>query len=179
METVIVGVALVGVVILFWAIATANRFARLEMLLKESWANVDVALKRRHDLIPNLVETVKGYAAHEREVLQRVVEARNAALQGGAREESELARAVSGLLIRTEAYPQLRSNVNFLDLQKELVNTEDRIAAARRFYNANVRDFNTMLETFPANLLASGRTAKDFYEVESIEMRSPVQVNLP
>jgi len=161
-----------------WAVATHNAFVRLEKLMRESWANVDVALKRRHDLIPNLVETVKAFAAHEREVFERVIAARERALTGGAAEENDLARATNALLARAEAYPELRSSANFLELQRELVNTEDRIAAARRFFNANVRDYNTMREQFPSSIMAGGRSAAEFYEVESISVREPVEVNL-
>lgn len=176
---VVLAIAVVGVLVLGWIVSTSNRYARLENLVRESWADVDVALKRRHDLIPNLVETVKGFAIHERDVLERVVQARNSAIQGNAQAETELARAVSSLLFRAEAYPDLRSSTNFLQLQHELVNTEDRIAAARRFYNANVRDFNVLLESFPSSLLAGGRTAKEPYEIESISARETPQVSLP
>lgn len=170
-QIIIFIVAGAGVAIIAWLISTGNRFSRLDHLMRESWANVDVALKRRHDLIPNLVETVKGFAAHETEVLDRVVEARSKALRGGADDENQLAQAVTMLFARTEAYPQLRSSESFLELQRELVNTEDRIAAARRFFNANVRDYNLLIESFPASLLAGNRKPKEFYEVESIDVR--------
>jgi LemA protein len=177
-ESILVVAGLLLLVVCFWIVTASNRFARLEALIRESWANVDVALKRRHDLIPNLVETVKAHAAHESEVLERVVAARNQAISGGPQDENELARSVSVLLARTEAYPNLRSSVSFLGLQQELVNTEDRIAAARRFYNANVRDYNTALESFPSNLLAGDRKPKEFYEIDSIDMRFSPQLDL-
>ena len=172
-------VVLVLVIGLFaWSISTHNHFIRLEKVITESWANVDVALKRRHDLIPNLVETVKGYAAHEKEVLDRVIQARSMAIDGGAPEENELARATSLLLARAEAYPDLRSSENFLNLQRELINTEDRIAAAMRIYNSNVRDFNAQIQMFPGAIMAGNRSPGEFYEVESIEVREPIKVNL-
>ena len=171
-------VVLVLVIGLFaWSVSTHNHFVRLEKMITESWANVDVALKRRHDLIPNLVETVKGYAAHEKEVLDRVIQARSLAMEGGAPEENELARATTLLLARAEAYPDLKSSTHFLELQRELVNTEDRIAAARRIYNSNVRDFNAQIAMFPGSIMAGGKTPVDFYEVESIAVREPVKVN--
>jgi LemA protein len=167
-----------GGVPLIWAITTMNQFARLDNLMKESWANIDVALKRRHDLIPNLVETVKGHAAHEREVLDRVVRARERALSGNSGEENELARSVNLLLARAEAYPELTASASFQRLQQELINTEDRIAAARRFFNANVRDYNMLLQSFPSSLLKGGRAPAEFYEVEAIQVREPVPVRL-
>ncbi len=162
-----------------WAISTSNRFTRLRNLIRESWSDVDVALKRRHDLIPNLVATVKAYAAHEQEVLDRVVEARNTAIASGRdmaahlRDENELARQVRLLFARAEAYPELRSSEQYLNLQQELANTEDRIAAARRFYNANVREYNTLLSSVPACFIASmrGLGAEPFFEVEELDVR--------
>ncbi len=179
MNQLLVPVLLFGVVFpLFWAIATSNKFTRLEKLLQESWSNIDIALKRRHDLIPNLVETVKAYAAHEKELLERLVHARERAIQGSANEESELARTVSVVFARAEAYPDLKASQNFIELQLELANTEDRIAAARRFYNANVRDFNILLESFPSSLVSGGRQAKEFFEVEAVEIRAVPKISL-
>lgn len=173
----LIGIGAFLVIILAWAISLSNRFARLDALVKESWADVDVALKRRHDLIPNLVETVKAYAAHEKEVFDRVARAREGAL-ANITNEGELARSVNALLARAEAYPQLKSSHNFLQLQQELVDTEDRIAAARRFYNANVRDFNICLESFPSSLFSGGRTAKQPFEADSIAVRQAPTVRL-
>jgi LemA protein len=168
---------------LIWVISTLNRFARLRHLTKESWANMEVALKRRYDLIPNLVEAVKAFTAHERETLERIVNARNRAMasSGDAKiaEEQGLVRALNVLFAHVENYPQLRSSRHFLELQRELVNTEDRIAAARRFYNANVRDYNTMLESFPASLLAGERAPMLYFEVESLAVSVPPNVALP
>lgn len=166
-----------------WLIATSNRFIALKNHIKESWADIDVQLKRRHDLIPNLVETVKAYATHERAVLERVVEARSQAVSATGRsvtihQEALLVSALNGLFARVEAYPELKSSSQFVTLQEELVDTEDRIAAARRFYNANVREFNTMIECFPASLIGSAMAMKraEFFEVDSVSVRAPVTV---
>lgn len=162
-DTVII-IALVGGVLLIpliWLAATFNRFVRLRQHIRESWADIDVELKRRHDLIPNLVQTVQGYATHERAVLERVIELRNraearhATAASLAQDESALMVALKQVFIVAEAYPALRADQNFLSLQRELANTEDRIAAARRFYNGNVRDLNALCAQFPTNLVAS------------------------
>jgi LemA protein len=147
-------------VLLIWTVATVNRFVRLRQHLRESWADIDVELKRRYDLIPNLVETVKGYALHEERVLTRVVELRNQAVasQGSAssqaRDESELMVGVKQLFALAEGYPELKADRNFLELQRQLALTEDRIAAARRFYNGNARTLNVLRESVPTNLIA-------------------------
>lgn len=177
-------VGLGGLIVLFWVIATSNRFVRLKNLMAESWANIDVALKRRYDLIPNLVETCKAMAAHERSLFERVVQLREHAMattgSAGviAQEQNELVRATNQVLARVEAYPELKSSQAFLELQKELVNTEDRIAAARRFYNANVRDFNTMLQTFPSSLVKGNHQPQELFEVENLAVREPVSVSV-
>lgn len=179
----------VGIVVglpLIWLIVTANRFVRLRNLIRESWSNVDVVLKRRYDLIPNLVETVKGYVRHERELFERVAEARSRAVASTGRvgqqaaDENQLVRCVNQLLARVEAYPELRASQQFLALQRELVNTEDRIAAARRFYNANVREYSTLAGQFPSLLVARlmKLPPEDFFEVEDLAIRQPVQVAL-
>lgn len=160
---------------LIWLIANYNRMARVRQHIKESWSDIDVELKRRYELIPNLVETVKGYATHERETLTQVIELRNraAANHGSAAsqavDENALMLGVKKLFALAEAYPQLRADVNFLALQKELANTEDRIAAARRFFNGNVREMNQLCEMFPTNILANmfGFKAGDFFELNS------------
>lgn len=174
-------ILLFGVLMLFfWAISIANSFVRLSNHVRESWADVDVALKRRHDLIPNLVEVVKAYAKHESEVIQKVVEARDRAVHevgsiaAHAKDESELGSSVRQLLARVEAYPELKASGQFLLLQEELANTEDRIAAARRFYNSNVRDYNTRLETFPSSLFAGGRQPAEFFEVSGDDRAAPI-----
>ena len=183
MEIVIV-IAVFAAILLLWIIGIVNRLTRLRHLVKEAWAQVDVALKRRYDLVPNLVETVKAYAAHERETLDRLVQARNeaAGAHGGATAhiplETAFVGALNGLLMRAEAYPDLRSSENFLSLQRELANTEDRIAAARRFYNANVRDYNTAIEQFPASLFAAGHKPADFFEIDDVAVRQNPSVRL-
>jgi LemA protein len=173
----------VGVIlVLVWVISTMNRFARLRHLIFESWANIDVALKRRYDLIPNLVETVKGYTAHERDTLERIVQARTRAMAARGDEkieqEREFVRSLNILFAHVEDYPELRSSGHFLQLQNELVNTEDRIAAARRFYNANVREYNTLLESFPASLLAGGQAPRMYFEVDDLAVRQAPVVAL-
>ena len=165
-----------GVVVLagLFLLVSYNRFVSQTVLVDESWSQVDVELQRRHDLIPNLVNTVKGYAAHEAGVLERVTAARNAAAAHKAETpgerrpyEEELGGAVRGLFAVAEAYPDLKASANFLQLQKELTNTEDRIAAGRRFYNGNVRALNTRVRTFPSNVVASmfSFSAKEFFEL--------------
>ena len=172
---VVVAVLLVFVLVLvLGALLSYNRFVRQRQLIDNSWSNVDTELKRRYELIPNLVATVKGYAAHERTTLEAVVRARRDAAdaRGGAAEqatqENVLVDALKQLLALREAYPDLKANSQFLDLQQQLTVTEDRIQAARRFYNANVRDYNTRVEAFPSMLIASfARFEKrDYFEVE-------------
>jgi LemA protein len=172
----VVVVVVLGIVLLLVlaGLLSYNRFVRQRQLVDNSWSNVDTELKRRYELIPNLVATVKGYAAHERTTLEAVVNARRDAVdaRGGAAvqatQENVLVGALKQLLALREAYPDLKANTQFLDLQKQLTVTEDRIQAARRFYNANVRDFNTRVESFPSMLIASfGRFDKrDYFEVE-------------
>jgi LemA protein len=164
-----------------------NRFVRQRVLIDESWGQTDVELTRRHELIPNLVSTVQGYAAHEREVLESLTRAREAATAHtgeapAAREKFEeaLGGAVATVLLRAEAYPELKASTNFLQLQDELTNTEDRIAAARRFYNGNVRAYNTRVRTFPSNLIAGmfHFATRDFFELEDPVARRAPQVEL-
>jgi len=160
MRPEIVFLLLIPVVLALWAIATVNRFVRLREHMRESWSDIDVELKRRYDLIPNLVETVKGYASHEREVLERVVELRNraAASQGTAssqgRDESALMGGLKQIFALAEAYPPLKADGQFRELQRQLAITEDRIAAARRFYNGNARTLNVLRESIPTNIIA-------------------------
>ncbi|MFM9994454.1 MAG: LemA family protein [Phycisphaerales bacterium] len=170
---VVVGVPVL--LALIWLIGTYNRFVRVRQHLRESWSDIDVELKRRYDLIPNLVETVKGYAAHERETLETVVRLRNkaAANEGPAgsqaADENALMLGLKRLFVVVEAYPQLKADANFLRLQDELANTEDRVAAARRFYNGNVRELNQLCEMFPTNLVAGmfGIAPATFFELSS------------
>ena len=145
---------------IIWFVVQYNSLVGLRNYISESWSNVDTELKRRYDLIPNLVTTVKGYAAHERDVLERVVVLRNrcAANNGPvgdqARDEGQLVNALKQLFVVVENYPELKADQNFLKLQGELINTENRIQAARRFYNGNVRDYRNKCESFPSNLVA-------------------------
>lgn len=158
---------------ILWIVVQYNSLVSLKNYISESWSNVDTELKRRYDLIPNLVATVKGYAAHEREVLERVTDLRNrcAANNGSpgeqARDEVQFVDALKQLLVIVENYPELKADQHFLKLQGELINTEDRIQAARRFYNGNVRDYRNKCETFPSNLVAGmfGFQAQEFFSV--------------
>jgi len=167
----------VGLVLLVWTVGTHNRFVRLSQHLRDSWAGIDVELKRRHELIPNLVRVVQGYMAHERSVLERVTElrgraaARHATREQAARAEGQLMRAVKDLFVVVEGYPTLKADRHFLSLQEELAITEDRIAAARRFYNGNVRDFIVLRDSFPSTVIASlfGYKQKDpgYFELDA------------
>jgi len=172
-------------VVALWVIATYNRFIRLRTRSEEAWADIDVQLKRRFDLIPNLIETVKGYAAHEQKVLTDVTEARTKAM--GAQTISEhseaenmLTGALKSLFAVSENYPDLKANTNFLELQRELTDTENKIQAARRFYNTNVRDFNIASQTFPSNIIAKSFkfTNKEFFELSEDQQaaKEPVAV---
>jgi LemA protein len=174
-----------GVVVLLAlaVVVSYNRFVRQRNLVLESWRQVDVELRRRHDLVPNLVETVKGYAAHERTVLSNVVAARSAAVSAptlGAKAEAEtqLAGSLQGLLAVAEAYPDLKAAGPFQQLQAQLAETEDRIAAARRFYNGNVRALNTRVEAFPSSVVASlGHFDKaEYFQTDDPAVRAPVGV---
>ena len=182
----LIGVGGALLVVLIWLIATYNRFVRLRQHLKESWSDIDVELKRRYELIPNLVATVKGYAAHEKEVLRGVTELRNRAAsnRGSAAsqavDESALMLGVRKLFAVAEDYPDLKANANFLALQEQLAETEDRIAAARRFFNGNVRDMNALRESFPSNIVAGmfNFEAGTFFELESSAERVVPRVDL-
>ena len=174
------------VVLVGLPIAWYNKLVRLRQLIRESWGNVDVQLRRRYDLIPNLVNTVKGYAQHERDVLERVIETRNRALANTgpvgsqSADERQLVDATKQLFALAENYPQLKASANFLALQRELVDTEDRIAAGRRFYNANVRDYNVTRTTFPTMLVAGfgDFPPQDYFEVEDHTVRAAPAVSL-
>ena len=169
------------VLLAFYAVGMYNGLIKLRNLVQEAWRQIDVELKRRHDLIPNLVETVKGYAAHERGTLEGVMQARSAAMSGGqgpaaaAQSEGMLSQALGRLFAVAEAYPDLKANVNFLALQQELTSTEDRIASGRRYYNANVRELNTRVETVPSNIVAGmfniGR--EEYFEADGVERQLP------
>ncbi|MFA6416393.1 MAG: LemA family protein [Candidatus Paceibacterota bacterium] len=169
----IILVAVVAIVVLY-PVFVYNRLVTMKNRVKEAWADIDVQLKRRYDLIPNLVETVKGYATHESGVFEKVTEARANALsaQGPAEKgkaENVLTDALKSVFAVAEAYPQLRAVESFTSLQTELSDTENKIQAARRFYNGNVRDFNTSIQTFPANMVAGsfGFGAEAFFQLEA------------
>jgi len=159
MNGVLVGGVIAAVLLLIWAVITYNRFVMLRRHTQESWADIDVELKRRYELIPNLVATVKGCAEYERETIEQVVDLRAKAMENSgsavsqALDESALMIGLKRMFAVVEDYPELKANVQYLALQKELANTEDRIAAARRFYNGNVRDLNVLLESFPAGVI--------------------------
>ena len=173
-ETIVI-IAVVGVVPLIWLIVNYNRLASVRQHLRESWSGIDVEMKRRYDLIPNLVRTVQGYAAHEQETLRAVIAARNraAASTGSATsqavDESTLMIEVRRLFALAERYPELKADTHFLALQRELANTEDRIAATRRFFNANVREMNQLVRTFLTNIVAAmfGFKTETFFELSS------------
>jgi len=173
MTTIIIAVLVVLGVLVLWFILTYNRFVALRNRTQEAWSDIDVQLKRRYDLIPNLVSTVKGYAGHEKEVFEKVTLARTRAMAAkGPKEASEAENVLSGtlktLFAVAENYPELKASTNFLELQKELSDTENKIQAARRFYNGNVRDMNIKIESFPDNVVANmfGFKKAEFFELE-------------
>lgn len=177
---------IVVISIVAWWIKTRNGFVRLKNLIEEAWANIDVFLKKRFDLIPNLVETVKGYAKHETETLEKVIAARNVGLSAGTPEEKmAAANAMTGSLktlfnVVSESYPDLKANTNFLDLQNQLKSIESELESSRRYYNGVVKSFNTKLEIFPACIvgkrMGDGYEKKEYFELDSEEERKNVTV---
>jgi LemA protein len=174
----------VVVVLGLWIMGAYNKLIKWRNRVQESWADIDVQLKRRHDLIPNLVNIVKGYATHEQETLENVINARNSAMSAGGPEElaaaeNMLTGALKSIFALSEAYPDLKANENFLELQRELSDTENKVQAARRFYNTNVNSFNTTLQTFPTNMIAGmfSFTAKEFFEVGDDAERAVPEVS--
>ena len=173
--------------VVIWAIFAYNRFIRLQNHAEEAWSDIDVQLRRRYDLIPNLVDTVKGYAKHEQETFQNVTEARTQAMnaeQSGdpaqaAEAENMLSGALKSLFAVAENYPDLKASENFQELQRELSDTENKIQAARRFYNTNVQKLNTAVESFPANIIAGlfNFGEREYFEIEEQEARQPVNVD--
>jgi LemA protein len=171
-------------VLIIWFAASYNSFVTRKNRVEEAWADIEVQLKRRYDLIPNLVSTVKGYANHESTAFEKVTQARASAMQAKslgvqAKAEGELSGALQGLMVIAEAYPELKANANFLELQRELSDTENKIQAARRFYNGNVRDYNTKLQVFPSNIIASmfNFTTKEYFDIPDDGVESkPVEV---
>ena len=186
MIAVYIAAGVVGFLLIFLGVSY-DRFVRQRNLIKESWANVGTELRRRYDLIPNLVNTVKGYAAHEKEIFEKVTEARAAAIaqtgpaQDQAKTENALVSGLRSLLAITENYPNLKASENFLALQKELTDTEDRIQAARRFYNNNVRAYNTRVQSVPSNIIAGmfKFQAEQYFEIdEAVARAGAPQVDL-
>jgi len=164
-----------------------NRFIVLKNRVKEAWSDIEVLLKRRYDLIPNLVETVKGYAAHEKNTLEAVIKARNMAMSASsasieeqAKNENILSGTLKSLFALSENYPDLKANVNFLELQRELVDTENKIQASRRFYNANVLSLNTKIELFPSNIVANmfNFEKQKFFELDENEQAAKNSVKV-
>ncbi|MEK7134708.1 MAG: LemA family protein [Patescibacteria group bacterium] len=185
MTTTYIILAVLAVLIL-WVIFAYNSFIRLVTRAKEAWADIDVQLKRRYDLIPNLVETVRGYAKHETSAFENVTKARAAAMGAGSvaehgKAENMLTGALKSIFAIAEAYPDLKANTNFLELQRELSDTENKIQAARRFYNGNVRDLNINIDSFPSNIIAGAfKFAKmEFFELGEGEeaAKNPVKVS--
>lgn len=173
------------ILIVFWFVIVYNKFVKDKNLIREAWSGIDVQLKRRNDLIPNLVDAVKGYSAHEKTLFERITELRNkSAVQEQIREkahtENDLTKAIVNLLIVAEAYPDLKASTNFLDLQKELADTEDQLQYARRYYNGVVRDYNIRVESFPSNLIANTFNYKveDYFEIELASERMSPQVKI-
>ncbi len=176
---VLLTLAGVGLLVAIWIAALYNGLVRVKNACDESWSDIDTEMRRRYDLIPNLIETVKGYASHEKEVFQRVIEARNSAVANHgspaaqADDENRLVGSLRQLFALAEAYPDLKANQNFVKLQEELSETEDRLQRSRRFYNANVRDLNNRLEVFPSNLIAQmfGFQKREYFEIDDAAVR--------
>ena len=181
MWVLFVAVAVVVLLPILYVVLTYNTLVALRNHIRDAWANIDTELKRRYELIPNLVATVKGYAAHEKEVFERITELRSQCMAGQgspaqqAVDENLLVGALQRLMLVVENYPQLKADQHFLELQHELVNTEDRIQAARRFFNGNVRDYRNKCETFPSSLIAGsfGFQPQDYFNVDAAVREVP------
>lgn len=178
-------IVLLGVVFVVYAVTVYNGFVTLRNRVLEAWSDIEVQMKRRYDLVPNLVETVKGYAAHESGTLEKVIQARNMAMAVNPQDvkrlsasESVLSGALKSIFALSENYPELKANTNFLELQHELRDTEDKLQAARRFYNGNVMAYNTKVESFPSNIVAALThfEKREYFELEDEAARQPVQV---
>ena len=181
MKILLILIALLVVVVLY-VVAQYNGLVKVRNRIENGWAQIDVQLKRRYDLIPNLVETVKGYAAHERSTLEAVINARNAAMSaqgpaGKAQAEGGLSGTLKSLFALGEAYPDLKANQNFLNLQEELTGSEDKIAYARQYYNDEVRSYNTKIQSFPSSILAKrfGFAQREYFQADE-SARGPVSV---
>ena len=175
--------AVLALIVVVWVIGIYNGLVRLRTRVRAAWAQIDVQLKRRHDLIPNLVETVKGYAAHEKQTLERVIAARNQAVSAAgpaqsAAAENMLTGALRQIFALSEAYPDLKANVNFQQLSEELSSTENKIGFARQHYNESVREYNESIQVFPAVIFAGmfGFAAEEFYELEDQAEKQAPQV---
>ena len=185
MSGFMIGAMVIGAVFLaIMVIAVYNNLVSLRQQVQEAWSAIDTELRRRYDLIPNLVETVKGYASHERDTLEGVMRARNATVNQGPLEaqvasQNALTTALGRLMVVAENYPQLKANENFTSLQSELTETETRISQARRFYNANVKEYNTACQMFPSSLIAGsfGFHAQPYYGLDNANAYEPVAVN--
>ncbi|MEA2089080.1 MAG: LemA family protein [Patescibacteria group bacterium] len=183
MNTIFWIVLSVIAIVIIWLVVVYNGLIKNKNRTEEAWSDIDVQLKRRYNLIPNLIETVKGYATHERELFEKVTKARTAAMGAGTTKEkgqaeNMLSGTLKSLFAVSENYPDLKANQNFAKLQDELSDTENKIQAARRFYNGNVRDFNIKLQVFPTNMIAKqlGFNQKDFFEIENKEERKTPKV---
>lgn len=180
-------IIIIAVIVIGWAVMIYNKFVRLQTQATEAWSDIDVQLKRRYDLIPNLIETVKGYASHEQATFEKVVSARNSAMgaqtvEEHAKAENMLTGALKSIFALSEAYPDLKANQNFLELQRELTDTENKIQASRRFFNSTVRDLNIAVESVPSNLIANmfSFKKKEFFELDADEAqvaKDPVKVS--
>jgi LemA protein len=187
MPTFFITIVVVGILLVFFVFATYNKLVALRQNVRESWSAIETELRRRFDLIPNLVETVKGYASHERETLDAVIQARNSAMSSNSNASIEsqvnsqnmLSGALGRLMALSEAYPDLKANQNFMQLQQELNETETRISQARRFYNANVKELNTACETLPSALIAGsfGFHPQPYYGIDDARALEPVSIS--
>ena len=177
-------ILIIAIVLVGWFVLSYNGFIRGKNQFTEAWADIEVQMKRRYDLIPNLVNTVKGYATHESTAFEKVTEARSRAMQAGsledhAKAEGELTGTLKSLFAISEAYPDLKANANFIELQRELSDTENKIQAARRFYNGTVKDFNTKVQSVPSNIVAKlfGFKSADFFDLaDNDAAQQPVEV---
>lgn len=184
MSTIAWVIIAIVVILAIWIIAIYNKFITLRVRSEEAWSDIDVQMKRRYDLIPNLVDTVKGYAKHEKELFEKVTEARANAISAKdvnehAKAEGELSKTLKSIFAVAEAYPELKANENFAKLQDELTDTEDKIQAARRFYNANVRELNIAVQSFPSSIIANlfNFDKKELFELTEEAAKEPVKVD--
>ena len=184
MMIVLIAIGAVAVILILWLVGAYNVLVRLRNAMKNAWSQIDVQLKRRHDLIPNLVETAKGYMKHERETLENITKARNLAAQASgvgeqARAESGLQQALSNFFVVVENYPDLKANQNFLQIQEELTSTENKIGFARQAYNDSTMQFNNKIEMFPSNIVAGVFSFKqaEFFEIEDAAERDVPKVS--